>query len=115
MKSLYEPSTVYRLNNKSYFLAGFFTLFISTMKLIVLTLFLVISHKTNSIPFEVKSLYEPSTVYRLDIFEHDTIDGIYNQPNAWIFQFYSSMCGHCIHFAPTFKEFAEEISSKFGG
>jgi len=37
------------------------------------------------------------------------------QPNicsstkAWVVEFYSSWCGHCIHFAPTFKEFAADV------
>eukprot|EP00092_Neocalanus_flemingeri_P007794 GFUD01008415.1.p1 GENE.GFUD01008415.1~~GFUD01008415.1.p1 ORF type:complete len:681 (-),score=161.46 GFUD01008415.1:240-2282(-) len=37
------------------------------------------------------------------------------QPNicssskAWVVEFYSSWCGHCIHFAPTFKEFATDV------
>lgn len=28
---------------------------------------------------------------------------------AWMVEFYSSWCGHCIHFAPTFKELAGEV------
>jgi thiol-disulfide isomerase/thioredoxin len=37
------------------------------------------------------------------------------QPNicssskAWVVEFYSSWCGHCIHFAPTYKEFAADV------
>jgi len=30
---------------------------------------------------------------------------------AWLVEFYSSWCGHCIHFAPTFKELAEDVYS----
>lgn len=28
---------------------------------------------------------------------------------AWLVEFYSSWCGHCIHFAPVFKELAAEV------
>jgi len=28
---------------------------------------------------------------------------------AWMVEFYSSWCGHCIHFAPTFKELAADV------
>ena len=30
---------------------------------------------------------------------------------AWLVEFYSSWCGHCIHFAPTFKSLAEDVHS----
>ena len=30
---------------------------------------------------------------------------------AWMVEFYSSWCGHCIHFAPTFKSLAEDVYS----
>ena len=29
---------------------------------------------------------------------------------AWLVEFYSSWCGHCIHFAPTYKALAKETS-----
>jgi len=38
------------------------------------------------------------------------------QPNicgserAWLVEFYSSWCGHCIHFAPTFKQLAADVN-----
>jgi len=28
---------------------------------------------------------------------------------AWLVEFYSSWCGHCIHFAPTFKQLAADV------
>jgi len=34
---------------------------------------------------------------------------ICSSTKAWIVEFYSSWCGHCIHFAPTFKEFAADV------
>lgn len=29
--------------------------------------------------------------------------------NAWLIEFYSSWCGHCIDFAPTFIELANDV------
>jgi len=29
--------------------------------------------------------------------------------NAWYLQFYNSWCGHCVHFAPLYRQAAEEI------
>lgn len=37
---------------------------------------------------------------------------ILNSPNAWLVEFYSSWCGHCISFAPTFKELALDVYRK---
>ena len=34
---------------------------------------------------------------------------VLDSDRAWIVEFYSSYCGHCVHFAPTYKEFSEEI------
>eukprot|EP00091_Calanus_sinicus_P000720 TRINITY_DN10655_c0_g1_i1.p1 TRINITY_DN10655_c0_g1~~TRINITY_DN10655_c0_g1_i1.p1 ORF type:complete len:149 (-),score=34.02 TRINITY_DN10655_c0_g1_i1:479-925(-) len=34
---------------------------------------------------------------------------ICSSSKAWVVEFYSSWCGHCIHFAPTFKEFAADV------
>lgn len=39
---------------------------------------------------------------------HSTIIG---KSHAWIVEFYSSWCGHCQHFAPTWREFARQIKS----
>ncbi|XP_071529825.1 sulfhydryl oxidase 2-like isoform X2 [Panulirus ornatus] len=34
---------------------------------------------------------------------------IYGTENAWVVEFYSSWCGHCIEFAPTWKLFAKDV------
>lgn len=34
---------------------------------------------------------------------------ICSSTRAWVVEFYSSWCGHCIHFAPTYKEFAADV------
>lgn len=55
------------------------------------------------------SLYNASdgvTILDVDNF----YDGLLGHPHAWLLQFYSAYCGHCIAFAPTFKIFAKNIS-----
>ena len=32
--------------------------------------------------------------------------------NAWLIEFYSSWCGHCIDFAPAFKQLAKDVKGK---
>lgn len=34
---------------------------------------------------------------------------LYNKKHAWLIEFYSSWCGHCKNFAPTWKEFATSV------
>jgi len=34
---------------------------------------------------------------------------------AWIVEFYNSWCGHCIRYAPTWKEFAASVYGTFTG
>ncbi|XP_071947552.1 sulfhydryl oxidase 2-like [Antedon mediterranea] len=36
---------------------------------------------------------------------------IFNSGNCWIVEFYSSWCGHCIHFAPTYKQLALDLKA----
>nr|XP_039269923.1 sulfhydryl oxidase 1-like [Styela clava] len=35
---------------------------------------------------------------------------VFDSPYIWIIEFYSSWCGHCQEFAPTFKAFAKDIA-----
>lgn len=37
---------------------------------------------------------------------------IYGTSNAWVVEFFSSWCGHCINFAPVYKQFAAEVEGK---
>ena len=37
---------------------------------------------------------------------------VYGSSNVWIIEFYSSWCGHCIHFAPKWKEFSTSMAGK---
>ena len=47
------------------------------------------------------------------LLENDTIaETIYNSPVSWIVEFYSSWCGHCHAFAPTWKKMAHVVKGK---
>ena len=55
------------------------------------------------------SLYDPSVDF-VAVFDNSTIyKSIYNSPKLWFVEFYSAWCGHCRHFAPTYKLFAEDV------
>jgi thiol-disulfide isomerase/thioredoxin len=44
----------------------------------------------------------------------DTLDKyVHNSKTAWVVEFYSSWCGHCQYYAPTWKKLAEEIYGTF--
>lgn len=49
-----------------------------------------------------------SSADQMVLLENDTISSvIHNSPSAWIVEFYSSFCGHCHAFAPTWKKLAK--------
>ena len=61
----------------------------------------------------LQSLYNISD--QVTVLENKTLKStVYNSEQAWFVQFYSSWCGHCLHFAPVWKAFAVDISGKFG-
>lgn len=39
-------------------------------------------------------------------------DRVYGKNMVWVIEFYNSWCGHCIHFAPTWKQFASDLKGK---
>ncbi|XP_026686519.1 sulfhydryl oxidase 1-like [Diaphorina citri] len=39
------------------------------------------------------------------------VENVVGSSTAWIVEFYNSWCGHCIQFAPVWKDFAKSISS----
>lgn len=46
-----------------------------------------------------------SSADHIVLLENDTISNvIHNSPSAWVVEFYSSFCGHCHAFAPTWKK-----------
>ncbi|XP_072015500.1 sulfhydryl oxidase 2-like [Amphiura filiformis] len=56
-----------------------------------------------------QSLYNPDVDFVV-VLDNSTLDkSIYNSQRAWFLEFYSSWCGHCRHFAPTYKTFAEDV------
>ncbi|XP_033643196.1 sulfhydryl oxidase 1-like isoform X1 [Asterias rubens] len=57
----------------------------------------------------LQSLYNISD--QVTVLENKTLKStVYNSEQAWFVQFYSSWCGHCLHFAPVWKAFAVDIS-----
>lgn len=38
---------------------------------------------------------------------------ILKSDSAWMVEFYSSWCGHCIRFAPIFKDLGQTVSGEF--
>lgn len=58
-----------------------------------------------------QALYGPEDVGITRLNQSDFASVIHNPEGqrAWMVEFYSSWCGHCIHFAPTFKTFADEV------
>lgn len=61
---------------------------------------------------ERPALYN-STTDCVVVFDNLTLDNsIYDSPKSWVVEFYSSWCGHCVHFAPIYKEFAEDITGR---
>lgn len=55
------------------------------------------------------SLYGPRDP-GIHILDRKTVNGaLYNSSSAWLLEFYSSWCGHCISYAPTWKSLAEDV------
>jgi thiol-disulfide isomerase/thioredoxin len=40
-------------------------------------------------------------------------DRVYDKNMVWVIEFYNSWCGHCIHFAPTWKQFASDLKGQY--
>ncbi|XP_006819345.1 sulfhydryl oxidase 2-like [Saccoglossus kowalevskii] len=81
-----------------------------SMLSIVLFLFLLNSVLNQTLS---KSIIESpfyNSSHHITVLDSENIrELIYNKPNAWIIEFYSSWCGHCIRFAPTWRQLANDI------
>ena len=50
----------------------------------------------------------------ITLINHANFDStILHSNSSWMVEFYSSWCGHCIRFAPTFKELGEQVKGTF--
>ena len=57
------------------------------------------------------ALYDPPTP-GINCFHGNTVEKVITRSKwAWIFEFYSSWCGHCQNFAPRLKELAQEMEA----
>ena len=56
------------------------------------------------------NLYDDSPVGVVCFHGDEVTSAIATGETSWLIEFYSSWCGHCIHFAPTWKELAEEVA-----
>lgn len=55
-----------------------------------------------------------STADHTVLLENDTISSVvHNSQTAWVVEFYSSFCGHCHAFAPTWKKLAKMAKGEF--
>ncbi|XP_077188335.1 sulfhydryl oxidase 1 [Paroedura picta] len=53
-------------------------------------------------------LYSPDDP--LALLGADTLErSVFGSPSAWVVEFYASWCGHCIQFAPVWKELARDV------
>ncbi len=59
-----------------------------------------------------KALYSPLDPGITLVNVSDFKSVVHGSKTAWMVEFYSSWCGHCIHFAPTFKHLASDVRGK---
>ena len=81
----------------------------------IINFFVVISYLILSVCCSEeasKSLYsDKDDVFILD---HTNFKkNVIGSDTAWFVEFYSSWCGHCVRFAPTWKKLAADVKGKF--
>lgn len=57
------------------------------------------------------SLYENAGALSC-LYGAEVAQAVTNSATCWVLEFYSHWCGHCQHFAPTWKEFSHSIEGK---
>ena len=60
---------------------------------------------------EPKSLYDESDDI-VTLQSHNLAKLIHNSETAWFVEFYNSWCGHCIRFAPVWKQLGTDIKGR---
>ncbi|XP_069163551.1 sulfhydryl oxidase 2 isoform X2 [Procambarus clarkii] len=75
-----------------------------------LLLFALLSlHFSSCFLLAAASLY--NTTDQLVILDHSNFSStVHGSPSAWVVEFYSSWCGHCITFAPTWRLFGAHLA-----
>lgn len=67
----------------------------------------VISLLNHALASKIKGLYNDED--KVFVLNSKTFgENVFDSESVWLIEFYNSWCGHCIHFAPTYKEFAAE-------
>ena len=76
----------------------------------ILFLYLSFSLTTEAGWFETEDLYKNGVDLGITSLERNQVNETLQKTNKpWLIQFYSSWCGHCQRFAPTFKEFGIRV------
>jgi thiol-disulfide isomerase/thioredoxin len=55
-------------------------------------------------------LYGPEDKYIKILESGNFSQTVLNSNTAWMVEFYSSWCGHCIRFAPAYKELSQNVA-----
>ena len=63
----------------------------------------------NAIPM---GLYNPDTDDVVVLTKDNFLKTVTASPTLWFIEFYNSWCGHCMTFAPTYKELATDLKGK---
>ena len=66
---------------------------------------------SEALPFSSDSLYvSTDNITLLNYLDFKST--VLGTSTAWLIEFYSSWCGHCINFAPTYKNVAKDVKGK---
>lgn len=91
-----SPTSTHRCKVSPYFVS------------VIITISLLIANRVNGMPAH-QTLYDQNDPL-LILASHNFSSNVHGQPKVvTVVQFYNSWCGHCIHFAPIFKQFANKV------